>query len=158
MKKNRIIAALSVLCILSLLAMGLALNRSGDAGGFEPPPFEPAALAGKPEVPAGLGYQELDAQEFRVGLCGEIHVHDGMAEIWFTNPQGNDVWLRLRVADEEGHVLGQTGLLRPGEYVRYVALSETTPGMKIGMKVMAYEPEIYHSAGALVFHTGIAAQ
>ena len=158
MKKNSIIGALSVLCILSLLAMGLALYRSGTAGGFEPPPFEPAALAGKPEVPVGLGYQELDAQAFRVGLCGEFRTRDGMAEVWFTNPQGNDVWLRLRVVDEEGNLLGQTGLLMPGEYVRYVALSEATPEMKIGMKVMAYEPETYHSAGALVFHAGIAAQ
>lgn len=158
MGRNRVIAVLSALCILSLSVMVLVLNREPRTGEFIQPPFEPAAQTGMPEVPEGLGYQQLDAQVFQVALCGELHVRDGAAEVWFTNPDSNRVWLKLRVLDEEGRILGETGLLRPGEYVRQVALTEAGPGTPVALKVMAYEPETCHSAGAMTFSTRIAAE
>lgn len=158
MKKDRIIAMLAVACAVSLAVMVLALCRDRTGGEFTPPPFETAAQAGQPEVPEGRGYQELDVRVFRVCLCGEIRTQEGAAEVWFTNPADNSVWLRLRILDEEGNILGQTGLLRPGEYVRWVELEQIRPGMPVTLKVMAYEPETYCSAGALVFHTWTAAQ
>ena len=156
MTKNWKVIAISALCVLSLTAMVLALSREPQKAEFTPPPFEPEARVGIPEVPEGRGYQELDVQAFRVALCGELRICDGAAEVWFTNPQNNPVWLKLRILDENGEVLGQTGILRPGEYVRQVALPEMKPDTPVTLKVMAYEPETYHSAGALVFHTHIA--
>lgn len=158
MKKNRMIPVLAVLCILSVAVMVLVLNRGGSGGEFTPPPFEQTAESGTPEVPEGIGYQELDVQVFRVGLTGEVCIRDGGAEVWFTNPRSNPVWLKLRVLDEEGQILGQTGILKPGEYVRQVALTETEPGTAVVLKVMAYEPDTYHSAGSLTLHTYIAAE
>ena len=158
MRKNRIIVILAALCVFSLAAMVLALSRVQKAAEFTPPPFEPAAEYGMPDVPEGLGYQELDVQVYRVWLCGEVHVRDSAAQVWFANPESNTLWLKLRVLDEEGRILGQTGILRPGEYVRQVVLSETGQGTAVTLKVMAYEPDTYHSAGALVFHTRIAAE
>lgn len=158
MRKNRIIVILAALCVFSLAAMVLALSRVQKAAEFTPPPFEPAAQKGMAEVPEGLGYQELDVQVYRVRLCGEVHVRDGTAEVWFTNPESNSVWLKLRVLDEEGQILGQTGILRPGEYVQQVMLTGIEAGEAVTLKVMAYEPDTYHSAGALVFHTRIAAE
>lgn len=157
MKKDKLIALLAALCLLSVAVMVLALNR-GLQNRFVPPPFEPAACTGMPEVPAGLGYQQLDVQVYQVGICGEIDVQDGAARVWFTNPKENSVWLRLRILDERGSILGQTGLLRPGEYVRQIPIVEVQPRTPITMKVMAYEPETYHSAGALVLHTAITAE
>ena len=158
MRKNRVIVMLAALCIFSLAAMVLALSRGQERVEFIPPPFDTAAQTGMPEVPAGLGYQELDAQAYRVWLCGEVHIQNGAAEVWFANPESNLVWLKLRVLDEDGQILGQTGILRPGEYVRQVALGELEPGAAVTLKVMAYEPDTYHSAGALVFHTRIVAE
>lgn len=155
MKKDRLIPALAVLCILSLAVMVTALQKSGAQGSFIPPPFEPAALAGTPAVPQGLGYRELDVQNFRVGLCGSICLREGAAEVWFVNPQNNSVWLRLRFLDEAGNMLGQTGLLRPGEYVACVPVAGAEPGMPVVLKVMAYEPDTYRSAGALTLHSRI---
>ncbi len=157
MKKNAQMIVLVVLCVASVAVMILVLCYGNTGAAFTPPPFDPAAKSGTPQVPAGMGYQELDVGVFRVGLCGEIRPENGTADVWLTNPAENRVWLKLRVLDGAGNVLGQTGLLRPGEYVRQVALENPPgPGMPIILKVMSYEPETYHSAGALELNTVIA--
>lgn len=155
MRKKRLISALALLGLLSVVTMVTVLRRSSTDGAFTPPPFEALARAGTPAVPAGLGYRELDAEIFRVGLCGEICIREGMAEVWLTNPAGNPAWLKLRILDTEGNVLGQSGLLRPGEYVRGVTVGDLPVGTAVVLKVMAYEPDTYHSAGALTLHTSI---
>lgn len=158
MNKDRLIRILAVLCIFSVAGMVSALCLSGQEKVFTAPPFEPAAQSGTPSVTEDCGYQEMDVQLFRVGLCGEIRINGDAAEVWFANPQDNPVWLRLRILDEEGRILGQTGLIRPGEYIQQIALEEATPGTAMILKVMAYEPDTYHSAGAMTFHTVIAAE
>lgn len=157
MKKTKLIVVLSVLCALSVAGMVVTLCFGRPRAEFTPPPFEPNAQTGMPAVPEGRGYQELDVDVFRVALCGEVRLQAGTAGVWFTNPAENKVWLKLRVLDAEGKILGQTGIIRPGEYVRQVALSGSVPaGIPITLKVMAYEPETYHGAGALELYTVIA--
>ena len=111
-----------------------------------------------PEVPDGLGYSLLEVPSvFTAFVCGRVIPENGAADIYFTNNPANEVWLRLRVLDMEGNILGETGLLKPNEYVRSVALKEVPPvGTEIQLKVMAYEPETYHSAGAVTLNTTIA--
>lgn len=160
MKKADIsIRILTILCAASVAVMVLALCFGGREAEFVPPPFEAGAQTGTPAVPENLGWQALDAGAFRVSLCGKVCPEDGNADIWFTNPAENRVWLRLRVLDEAGNILGQTGILRPGEYVRRVTLSAVPEaGTPIVLKVMAYEPETYRSAGALTLNTVIAGE
>ena len=153
MRKDRLVKLLSVLCVIAVSVMAAVLFRGGRVQKFSPPPFEPAAQSGMPEEPA---CRELDAQVFRVGLCGEVRIREDAAQVWFSNPGDNAVWLGLRILDEEGQILGQTGLLRPGEYVRQVAVTGAAPGTPVILKVMAYEPDTYHSAGSLTVHTYIA--
>lgn len=156
MKKINLIIILSTLCAVSVASMVLALCFGRPRAEFSPLPFEPNARIGMPAAPEELGYQELDVGVFRVLLCGEVCLKGGAADVWFTNPAGNEVWLKLRVLDAEGNVLGQTGILRPGEYIRQVTLAEAaTVGTPIVLKVMAYEPETYHGAGALELNTVI---
>ena len=65
-----------------------------------------------------LGWQELDAQVFRVSVCGAVVLEGNRADVWLTNPESNTVWLKLRIMDENGTVLGETGLIRPGNMCR----------------------------------------
>ena len=66
------------------------------------------------------------------------------------------MWLKVRVLDAEGNLLGESGLLRPGGYVRTVTLERSpAPGTRIKLKVMGYMPETYRSAGTLVLNTAI---
>jgi len=41
-------------------------------GEFTPPPFDSTAVVGTPTVPDNLGWQELDAQVYKVGICGKF--------------------------------------------------------------------------------------
>ena len=81
------------------------------------------------------------------------------AAVYLTNPAENEVWLKLRVLDENGNILGETGLIRPGEYVKDVALTENlTAGTKIKLKIMGYEPETYFSAGTVNQKTAVGSE
>ena len=53
-----------------------------------------------------------------------------------------------------GNIVGETGLVRPGEYVKEVSLSRRIPcGTPVNLKIMGYEPETYKSAGAVTLST-----
>ena len=156
-KKNTPLIIAAAICVLSLIVMVVALigqKQPQVAGEFTPPPFDPAAESGTPVVPEGLGYSELDCQAYKVSLCGKLGA-DGT--VFLTNPKENAVWLKLRVLDEKGNILGETGLIRPGEYVRTLTLNgKVKPGTPVTLKIMAYEPETYHSAGAAALNTRVA--
>ena len=58
------------------------------------------------------------------------------------------------VRDEDGNILGESGLIRGGEYIKDIRLSRSIKsGEKIKLKVMGYEPDTYYSAGSVVLST-----
>ena len=153
MKKHIPLLLAAILCVASLTAMLFALNRETETGEFTPPPFDAAAEMGVPKVPEELGYTELDCRAYTVALCGKLGA-DG--QLWLTNPESNSVWLKLRVLDENGDILGETGLIKPGEFVKTVALNRVPKsGTPITLKIMAYEPDTYYSAGAASLNTAM---
>ena len=146
-------AVLAVLAVAMIAA--LCLPRIGIAD-FIPPPFEQNAVSGVPDVPENLGYSSpyKEGMAYRFSVCGNVTAEGENAVVYLTNPAENSVWLKLRVLDENGRTLGETGLLRPGEYVRCVKLSSVPPaGAKITLKIMGYEPETYLSAGSATLNT-----
>jgi hypothetical protein len=158
-QKNTSLTAVAILCVISLAVMFAALFFScseSEPAVFTPPPFDENAVQGTPDVPEGMGWGEVDAHVYKASICGVVTVEDGKADVWFTNPESNTVWLKLRVLDANGNTLGETGLIRSGEYVQSV-LFETIPevGDSIGLKLMAYEPETYYSAGSATLNTTV---
>ncbi len=150
-KTKRMLSVMLPLCLISLImAIWVWSSREGKIGEFVPPEFESSAQAGLPDVPEELYWKILDASVFRVGVCGRFCVHGERADVWLYNPEDNNVWIKLRVLDENGKILGETGLMRPGEYVQSVRLdSAPKEGSRVVLKVMTYEPETYYSAGAV---------
>lgn len=148
------------ICALSLISMLISLIFTGEKQpevAFVPPEFDKEAVIGTPDVPDGLGWSEVDAQVFKASICGVVTVENDKADIWFANPTSNTVWLKLRILDANGNALGETGLIKPGEYVKSVAFSVVPKiGEPIGLKLMAYEPETYYSAGSATLNTIIA--
>lgn len=145
-----------MLCFASLLVMSIALGmeKKQEPAEFIPPSFEEAAVTGSPEVPQELGWSELDAGAFKVAVCGNVVIRDGSADVWFTNVETNTVWMKLRILDTNGEILGETGLIRQGEFVRSIAFDKLPEdGGKIILKVMAYEPETYYSEGSVALNT-----
>ena len=153
MQKKSWLPLLVAICIASVAVMLYVLCRPQPT--FVPPPFEAAAVSGTPEnVPETLGYASLDATAYQLALCGAPTVQDEAATLYFTNPAGNAVWLKVRVCTTDGTLLGESGLLKPGEYVESVPLDVLPTGdTPVVLKVMAYEPDTYRSAGAVSLST-----
>ena len=118
MNKNWSLPVACIVCVLSLCTMVLTLINNGkqeDVRSFSPPPFEKAAVSGMPTVPEELGWSEIyqDGMEFRAYICGNVIVKGDAADVYFTNSEKFDVWLKLRVLTADGTLLGETGLIRP---------------------------------------------
>lgn len=151
--------------IISVICMLLALGKTEFSGkaqnaAFTPPPFEEAAEIGTPDLEKmdetlASSYQTLEAGIYQVAVCGQPQVNGKEMLLYLTNPETNQVWLKVRVLDEDGTPVGESGILKPGEYVPAVSLNEAVTGQEIRLKIMAYEPETYHSAGAITLKTEI---
>ena len=124
---------------------------------FTPPPFDEAAVQGVPGLTLDDGYGSIDASVYQFSVLGEISLADGRVEVFFTNYAQNNAWLKLVMKDTEGNKLGETGLLRPGEYVQYLAL-ELPPAqsMPVTMVIMGYEPDTYYSVGNVSLQTQLS--
>ncbi len=159
-KQRNILPLMLILCVTALAVMTAALcfgGKTAQQAAFVPPSFDPSAVAGTP-ADADESWMPIyqEGMSFSAHVCGRVVVNDGCADIYFTNDQDNDVWMKLRITDAAGNILGETGLIKPGQYVKSVAF-DTVPkqGTEIKMKIMAYEPETYYSAGAVTLNTTI---
>lgn len=133
-----------------ILLLVLLFWPAGQKTSFVPPAFETAAQVGVPEAPEELGWSQLEiAEGYTIHICGVLRPDEaGNLPVWFTTDPENKVWVKLRVLDDQGHRLGETGVLRPGEYVESLHL-ESLPeqNQDVVLKVIGYEPETYYSAG-----------
>lgn len=161
MKKTQTLFLSGILCTLALVSMVLALVFGGpqkQSSSFTPPPFDSSAESGTPAVPEELGWTEIyqDGMAFKCSICGNVIASGGAADVYFTNSSEQEIWLKLRVLDEDGNIIGETGLVKPGEYVKSVSIDkDISDGSSIKLKIMAYEPETYYSAGAVTLNTKI---
>ena len=143
------ICAVCVAILVAVLAQG-----PRQVVRFTPPPFDESATEGVPALTETDGYRPIDAQVFKFSICGELTLEDGKTDIWLTNNAENAVWLKVRLMDADGNELGETGLIRPGEYVQSLKLTtlpETTADVE--MVVMSYEPDTYYSMGSVTLYT-----
>lgn len=149
------VAALAVLVVAALAPW----QTKQSAGTFTPPPFDPAAVQGTPTVEESLGWSELAVRDgYAVKVCGVLTARaDGTLPVWLYSQPGNKVWVKLRILDAAGNRLGETGLLRPGEYVELVQLSSDAASGAVTLHIMGYEPDTYYSAGAVDFQTVLTA-
>lgn len=148
-------AVLAVLAVVMIVALCLPKSTTE---AFTPPPFDGNAVSGVPEVAAELGYSSpyKEGMSYRFSICGNVTLEGSDAVVYLTNPAENNVWLKVRILDADGKALGDSGIIKPGEYVRSVSLSSVpAAGTKIKLKIMGYEPDTYHSAGSATLNTAI---
>lgn len=157
MNNKALLSSMKIICASAVLIMILACILGGGNGttAFTPPPFDENALQGIPIVPVELGYSEIDAKVYKVCMCGNLPLSNGKVDVYLTNPNVNNVWIKLRIIDDAGNVLGESGLLYPGEYVKSIDVPSAHSGMSVSLKVMAYEPDSYYSAGSVIINTKI---
>ena len=144
--------------MLIVMIVTLCIPKEPTVGEFVPPAFDSAAVVGTPDVPEDLGYSSpyQEGMAYRFSVCGNVKMDGNKATVYMTNDADNDVYLKLRVLDAEGNVLGETGLIKPGEYVKDVELSKAlAAGTAIKLKIMSYDPETYMSMGSAALNTKI---
>ena len=153
--QKRIFAAVLALLLLAVVAVYVftALDTR-QASPFTPPPPEANATLGFSVLPDEEGtYRTVTVKEgFTVGLCGSPLVSGNVLRLFFSSDEGNTVWLRLQVTTAEGELLGESGLLTPGQCLAELPLSRAlAAGSTVKVKVCSYEPETYYSMGAPSF-------
>ena len=150
------ILAVAVICVGVFIVRIADFENDSETAEFIPPQFDNGAAEGMPSVPDGMGYLEVykEGMSFNSFICGEVNIIDGKADIYFTNPQKNTLWMKLRIFDEEGNVIAETGLIKPNEYLKTVNFDKVpTNNSKITMKIMTYEQDTYYSGGAVSLST-----
>lgn len=147
-----------VVCILSVCAMiaALIIFKPAPQPEFTPPPFDQAAVEGTLEETnelKGLGWSKLhqEGMSYTVYLCGGILINEkNQADVWFYNIPENESYLKLRVFDEQGNIVAETGLIKPGEYLQTIQFSRAVKDDEpLRIRVMGYEPDTYLSSGAV---------
>ena len=166
-KETRTIWIAAALCAAAVLVMaGVILNiliqganKSPAPAEFSPPAFDSTAVKGVPSAPAE-GYTPIDVEPgYCVCICGEPKVVADSAVVYFTSPNDNTVWVKLKLSDTDGNVLGETGVIKPGEYVQHVKL-RAIPATSIAVKltIIAYQPNTWYSMGTVGLHTNLIIQ
>ena len=147
----------SALCLLALIVMTIALLNTHNKAEFIPPAFETQASPGMPSSDILNGVDKIQHEDmpFCAYVSGELNVAaDNNVDIWLINPPENAVWLKLRVYEKNGTLLAETGLLKPGEYIRSVKFEHGVEnGDEILLKLMSYQPETYFSMGEVILNT-----
>jgi len=151
---------LSALTLTAAVLAVLLLVRTNDApedlpnpqptvGQFVPPPFDPTAVVGTPVIQSPDSYGTLELGDAAtVSLYSTPVVRDGKAAVYFAAHESSAAWVRLRLMDEQGSILGQTDLVKPGEYVQYITLARAVSSPHAVAKILTYEPETYYSLGS----------
>ena len=153
MEKKQVIVLASVgaLVLAVLIALVAVVTRPQNVirGEFVPPAFEEKALVGAPEVPDTAQYGTMTVSEgFAFGMMATPTLEGNDLALYLASPATNTVWLLVRVYDESGELLGESGLIRPGEYLPALTLTALPESETVRASVLSYEMPTYYSMGA----------
>lgn len=155
---KRTIYLLFGICLIFAVTAGILLFVPERAvqPPFVPPEFDSDAIDGIPSVSEELGWREVYKQgmSFKASVCGEIIIQERTAKIYFTNHAENTLWLKVRIFNQNGEILGETGLIKPDQYVEDIIFDKLPEdNEKIILKLMSYQPETYYSGGSVTLNT-----
>ena len=159
--ESRIIKCLSIVAIISFIIMMISIINCYKTKriDFIKPDFDTSAIIGNVEITEELKELEYiefyqDGMSYKFSLCGKPTVNNKQIVVYFTNHTENITWLKLRILDENSDILGESGIIKPGEYIKYIDINkEAKSGDKLILKVMGYTPEKYTSAGSVSVNT-----
>ena len=136
--------------IASLVILVCVVSFAGNTqeATFIPPGFDANAQLGVPTVPEQWPYGTAQLGEYELSLTTLVQLKDRDAYLYLTNASSNDVWMKVRVFDASENVIGESGIIKPNEYLEKVTLERMPKDSKIIVKVMCYEPDTYHSKGS----------
>ena len=150
-------------CTISIIAITIMVisicysHNNIENGEFIPPDFEKSAIDGEPDVPENSGYSLMSLDDdYNIYVCGKLKNNNGETDVYFTSDINNNVWVKLQIISETGEIIGETGIVKPGQYVKTIKLKNApNKDFEVKLKVVGYEPETYHSGGSAEMKTTI---
>jgi|LGOV01.1.fsa_nt_gb hypothetical protein len=151
---NRIVVVVFIVAVIVVSAF--IYNRIESGPNFKIPNFDPQVKSGEPNPPIDLGYVTVPIEEgFEIKLCGRLFIQDNVIDIYATNLENNDVWIKIELENEEGQLIAESGIIKPGEYLKSLELIKNVSEAESQVKiiVIGYEPETYESRGVVEMKT-----
>lgn len=158
-QQKNILAIVGILLAVSVIATVAVFFVTRDKSDFTPPPFDETAKKGIPTVEDQSAlYQKVAHEDFAFSLCWSPLLEDTSAKVYFSSEHTNSVYLLIKLYDAEGNEIGQSGLVRPGEYVENISITDLPDTDEtISAKVFSYEPKTYYSAGTVSLELSLRA-
>ncbi len=141
-----------IIVVVSVLIVAVAVLAFVFMLGVKPELLDKNRVPGLPsDLPEEQGYRSYSAANIcDVALCGNPLIDGKEVKLYLTNPASNDVWIRAEIYsvsftyDLSGKVtaaspdkkLGESGFIKPGEYLESVCLSHKLEGDDSGVYVM----------------------
>ena len=144
---------LVMLTVLGIVAFKMKNNASAAESSiyiapFSAPDFDAGAVLGEPENIDEPSYQIMEMEGFSFKVFGEPHIENDELVLCLTNLEKNPAWMKTRIYDENGNILGESGIVKIGEYLRSVHMNApVSAGQNVVVKMLFYEPETYMSMG-----------
>ncbi len=156
LSRRKYITIVVIFITVLLTATGLLYYFNSYSKQYNKPSFETEYTEGKVEIDDTYGYSEMQlSNEYRVGACGSPNADIDGVDVHFSNPEGNDVFLKCILIDSEGNTVGESGLIKPNSYVKRIKFNkQKAPGSyEMTMKILGFEPETYYSKGIVHLKT-----
>ena len=156
MKNNKVlIGLLSILGIL-ILVISFLLISINNKETFKKPAFDDKAT----EIPKDLNYEKsvlniLDGYSLYISPSPKL-VDSNYLKIDLVSLSTNEVYIKVRILDRDKNIIGETGLLKEGNYLEKVKIrGNVKVGESITYKIMGYDKDNYTSAGSVSLNTRI---
>jgi len=154
--KNKLVIILSIVLVILLsviIILGINLKNKTT---FSKPKFDDLASS---TIPEDLNYEDnilklVDGYSFYISARPKIE--EEYLIIDFVSMIDNNTWIKVRIFDDENKVMGETGLVKPGEYLEKVLLTKALSNNdNISYKIIGYEMDTYMSAGTVDLKTRV---
>lgn len=154
--KNKLTIILSVIFILLIMLIVFFSIRIINKKEFVKPGFDINAKAGIPNV------ENIDEKILEINDGYKFYIEpnpvfiNNQLQVNFVSLKENTVLLKIRILDENKNILGESGILKPGEYVKHIKINKKIEkNTKLTYLIMGYEKESYMSAGTVTLNTKV---
>lgn len=156
MKNNKLVIILStVLAIFLVIIIVLSVSIK-EKETFKKPELDKNIS----KVPETLEYEKSvlnisDGYSIYISPNPKVF-EDDCLKIDLVSIRSNEVYIKVRILDKEGNIIGETGLLKAGDYLEKVELNrKIETNEKLIYKIMGYEVDTYMSAGSVSLNTKV---
>ena len=156
MKKNKITIILSVILIILVSIIIFLLININSKKQFKKPEFDKNATT----IPEKLEYKEKaikisEGYSLYIDPIPKLDQNDNLS-INLVSLEENKIWIKVRILNAKEEIIGETGLIKPGEYLEKVQINQQlSENDQITYKIMGYEKDTYRSAGTISLNTRI---